>query len=40
MSSGKPLGDGIYWENNNRDDRNSIASPSTNRRTSMSPQRN
>lgn len=36
MGSGKPLGDGIYWETNQRDN-NSQLSPTTNRRTSMSP---
>lgn len=36
MGSGKPLGDGIYWETNQRDN-NSQLSPTSNRKTSMSP---
>ena len=36
MGSGKPLGDGIYWESNLKDN---LTSPTSNRRTSMSPSR-
>ena len=39
MGSGKPLGDGIYWPTNQPDERASQSSPATNKRTSMSPQK-